>query len=431
MRSSLPLLVLLIAAAPALAQDAEGTKLRLRAWFEAKDDAAKKTAADALATTPVPADGKARAKLLRDALPVVEKAGQSRLLDPISIRGVSTECFVTLPKAGSPKPPPLVISFHGFGGDHHSGLRVFAIPDEEWEDVKKEIEDDVKAKGKDPSKLKLVRPKPRVDAEDCVVIAPKWLPKDPKNEDLKLETLEEAAFAALEKGVREYGADPDRVVIAGISRGGWGSLATAVRHPDRFAGIVACCCGVDKDDMWENLGAAKLPVYYIRAEKDERIKDEDAAEVKEAFDRGKVPYVWHRVAGLTHAWPRGEDAAKVRPWMKERVREPWPAEIDQRFPPAKGRRRVFWVEIPGGGPVHLKATVKDNVIELETDGAGEIVLHLGEPLVNLDNPVVVKLKGEKVHEGKLERTWAHVLEDLVEDGYDLSRAAPATLTIKR
>jgi phospholipase/carboxylesterase len=432
MRSKLAVLLLLLAATPARGQDAQGIELRLRAWLEAKDDAAKKAAADALASVPVPADSKLRAKLLRDALPVKERPPFARVLDPIPLRGTSTECFFSTPKPGSPKPPGLVISFHGFGGDHHGGLRVFTIPDDEWEDDKKELEAQIRAKGKDPSKVKLPdKPKPLVDWEDGVVAAPRWLSQPPKQEELQLETVEEAALLAVEKGVREYGVDPDHVILAGISRGGWGSLATAVRHPDRFAGVVACCCGVDKDDMFENLGTAKLPVYYIRAEKDERIKEEDAAEVKEAFERAKVPFTWQRVANLTHRWPRGEDATKIRPWMKERVREPWPRTIDQRFPPAKGRRRVFWVEIAGGGPIHVTATAKDNEISIETDSAGEVVLHLGEPLVDLDKPVVVKLKGEVVHDGKLERTWANVLADLEDDGFDLPRAAPARLAVKK
>jgi predicted peptidase len=56
----------------------------------------------------------------------------------------------------------------------------------------------------------------------------------------------DAALAALDKTVKEFNGDPDRVVLTGYSAGGNGTWSIASRYPRRFAAIVPICGFVGK-----------------------------------------------------------------------------------------------------------------------------------------------------------------------------------------
>lgn len=53
-----------------------------------------------------------------------------------------------------------------------------------------------------------------------------------------------AALAALDASMREFGGDPRRVYLTGLSRGGYGVWEVAFASPDRFAALVPICAGV-------------------------------------------------------------------------------------------------------------------------------------------------------------------------------------------
>lgn len=55
------------------------------------------------------------------------------------------------------------------------------------------------------------------------------------------------AFAALDAAVREFGGDPDRVYLTGMSMGGYGTWELALQQPDRFAALVPVCGGITVD----------------------------------------------------------------------------------------------------------------------------------------------------------------------------------------
>lgn len=69
------------------------------------------------------------------------------------------------------------------------------------------------------------------------------LPQAPANEEWKDANLR-AAVAALEAATREFGGDPDRTYLTGLSMGGYGSWGLALAEPKRFAAIVPICGGL-------------------------------------------------------------------------------------------------------------------------------------------------------------------------------------------
>lgn len=54
-----------------------------------------------------------------------------------------------------------------------------------------------------------------------------------------------AAMAALDTVAGEWGADPRRVYLTGLSMGGFGTWQLALEHPDRFAALIPVCGGVE------------------------------------------------------------------------------------------------------------------------------------------------------------------------------------------
>lgn len=53
------------------------------------------------------------------------------------------------------------------------------------------------------------------------------------------------ALAALDAAVREFGGDPYRVYLTGLSMGGYGTWDLALMQPRRFAALVPICAGVE------------------------------------------------------------------------------------------------------------------------------------------------------------------------------------------
>ncbi len=51
----------------------------------------------------------------------------------------------------------------------------------------------------------------------------------------------QAVLATLDKSIKEFKGDPERVVLTGLSAGGNGTWSLASRFPDRFAAIVPVC----------------------------------------------------------------------------------------------------------------------------------------------------------------------------------------------
>jgi len=52
------------------------------------------------------------------------------------------------------------------------------------------------------------------------------------------------AMAVLDAATREFGGDPDRTYLTGLSMGGYGTWDLALMQPGRFAALVPICAGV-------------------------------------------------------------------------------------------------------------------------------------------------------------------------------------------
>lgn len=66
------------------------------------------------------------------------------------------------------------------------------------------------------------------------------------------------AMAALEDATRDFGGDPARTCLTGMSRGGYGVWELALLHPARFAALVPVCGGLENPPNYDDLFVAPL-----------------------------------------------------------------------------------------------------------------------------------------------------------------------------
>ncbi len=76
------------------------------------------------------------------------------------------------------------------------------------------------------------------------------------------------ALAALDETLAEFGCDPMRQYLTGISMGGFGSWRLSLETPDRFAAIVPVCGGLDAPPaaLYRVGGHAGLEPYEAAAQ---------------------------------------------------------------------------------------------------------------------------------------------------------------------
>ena len=414
----------------ALADDGQGTKLRLKAYFAAADADARQAALDALASEPVPAELDRRVRLLRDAQPpsVSPRKAYTRLTEKLALPGGGeVETYTVTPKGYDEKKTYAgLVSLFGHGNSAHLySLSPFTLPPEVIDDFQKIVDDYNKAHGQTPGRLK--RPDLSVPWEDGLVLAPSFYREKDGPEGATLDHVEGDVLALLERSIRTAGLDPDRATLCGLSLGAVYSYQIACRHPDRFAAVLAAAGGAP-DWPLENL--RPLQVYSTHGAKDAEVNVRVGHEMDARLKECGVTHVFRELPDIGHQWPHPADGAPIRTWLKARVRAPWPRELHHNFDGSPRAGRVFWVELDKGQQGQVDASAKDNEIELTVRGARLLVLHLGEPLVDLGKEVVVRWGGTEVFRGKLERSWKELLADLEGDGFDWPRAAPARLEVK-
>ena len=105
--------------------------------------------------------------------------------------------------------------------------------------------------------------------------------------DSEWNQVADVTFAQLDAATREFGGDPDRTYLTGLSMGGFGTWDYALREPGRFAALVPVCGGLvidrrpsmnvaavaDADDPY-SAAAARLkhiPTWIFHGAKDDLV----------------------------------------------------------------------------------------------------------------------------------------------------------------
>ncbi len=292
---------------------------------------------------------------------------------------------------GPEDPPPggrsLWISMHGGGGAPER------VNDQQWR-----------------NQIELYEP------EEGIYVAPR-APTDTWN--LWHQAHIDVLFARLiENMIALRGVNPDKIYLMGYSAGGDGVWQLAPRMADRFA-AAAMMAGHPNDASL--LGLRNLPFAIFMGGNDAAYnrntvaaeKSEKLAALHEADPEG-YPHLSRIYPGVGH-WMNLR-CAEALPWMAEFTRDPWPAKIVWHQSRVV-HHRFYWLRVPEGTAepgATLTATLDGRTIHLEGDVPDGTELLLSDHLLDLDEPVEIRINGGPPVEHRPVRTLATIRSALRE-----------------
>ena len=147
-------------------------------------------------------------------------------------------------------------------------------------------------------------------------------------------SMERMALAALEASVRDFGGDPERVFLTGISMGGYGAWSLAARHPGRFAALAPICGGVVpppgvevpedhppvkfSPDPYRNMAVriGATPVWIFHGTEDPRVPVSESRRMAGALRALGKPVRFSEYAGVGHdSWEQAYAEPDFFAWL--------------------------------------------------------------------------------------------------------------------
>lgn len=144
------------------------------------------------------------------------------------------------------------------------------------------------------------------------------------------------ALATLDRTVREFRTDPDRVYLVGLSAGGNGVWNLAYRTPERFAALVAVCgwvqptaerreailppdSGVPYSVIARRIRS--LPVWIWHGGADSVVPVEESRRMAEALRAAGADVTYTELPGVGHeSWIEAFDSPDLPRWLLDRTR---------------------------------------------------------------------------------------------------------------
>jgi acetyl esterase/lipase len=148
----------------------------------------------------------------------------------------------------------------------------------------------------------------------------------------------ELALRVLDAAEREFATDPDRVYLAGLSRGGAGAWYLAYRHPERFAALLVACGRVtpathmdgqplpdgdpvvpeSPDSPFDPLAArlVSTPTWVVHGDADTVIPVDESRRLVAALREIGAPVRYTELAGVGHAsWDAAFGSVDILEWL--------------------------------------------------------------------------------------------------------------------
>ena len=260
-------------------------------------------------------------------------------------------------------------------------------------------------------------------SEDWLAIFPEVLVKTERG--WTDSGTEEFVLELVDRAIRTWKIDRDRVFFGGHSMGGYGSWTLGAHHADLVAGIIPSAgaptpylSGGEVVDIAEgvipNLRNTAIVIY--QSDDDPRVPpDVNRAAVKkleEARERwGGYDFEYWEVSGYGHAAPPGGYQALVEK-IHDRVRHPRPDKVvwEQAL---LWKRHFYWLwcDEPKLGRLLVAEIDRDaNTIRVTGEGDhGGLRVLLDDDLVDLDRDLVVLLNDTEVFRGPAPRSLAALL----------------------
>ncbi|MGH7213294.1 MAG: prolyl oligopeptidase family serine peptidase [Tepidisphaeraceae bacterium] len=121
------------------------------------------------------------------------------------------------------------------------------------------------------------------------------------------------AIDILEQVKKDYTIDPDRIVLTGLSTGGYGTWAIGAKHREQFAGLVPMCAYTDYDAVSHLSG---LPVWCFHNSGDPFVSSGGSREMVKRINAagGNAKYTEYKAFGHD-VWVKAYQQDELYEWM--------------------------------------------------------------------------------------------------------------------
>ena len=156
-------------------------------------------------------------------------------------------------------------------------------------------------------------------------------PQGPPEALLWTEHEGDVAIRALEETRREFGTDPNRTYVTGLSRGGNAAWYLAYRYPERFAALLAICSFIDLGHIvpapvvppqdGEQFRAVarklrRLPTWIFHGDADQLVPVDQSRRLVAALREVGAPVQYTELPGIGHeAWDIAYGSEEVTRWL--------------------------------------------------------------------------------------------------------------------
>lgn len=221
---------------------------------------------------------------------------------------------------------------------------------------------------------------------------------------------EEFVLTLIQKIKTIYNIDDNRIFLTGMSRGGGGTYNISKFHTDIFAGIAPIAGATDIENkavLLENF--LNLPIYIIHGSKDNFVPVEYARNAYQKLKDLKcdVTYIEHdkvleampSIGGHFYPVELLPDLVK---WFDTKKRKLLPSQLFI-YQTKNNHERMYWVSATTlmKDTVSIQATLKDNHIEIKTEGVKKLKVFLNKELVSFIKPVSITMNGKEVFNKKV------------------------------
>ena len=146
---------------------------------------------------------------------------------------------------------------------------------------------------------------------ECIAIMPQC------SEDTfwvaKIETL----VRFIEKLIKEYNVDENKVYLTGFSMGGYGTWFTAMARPDLFAAIAPVCGG----GMPWNASVLKMPVWAFHGAKDTVVDVSNSEEMIKNLKETNEDVKYTRLEDVGHGAWKAAYTKELLEWLLSKTRK--------------------------------------------------------------------------------------------------------------
>ena len=135
--------------------------------------------------------------------------------------------------------------------------------------------------------------------------------------------MERMVLAEVEQTVSEFGTDPKRLYLAGVSMGGFGAWHLAAQHPGKFAAVVSICGGspLTSGDRFTPIArkVGRTPAWVFHGSEDRVVPVSESRRMVEALkavEGSRVRYSEYEGVGH-NVWLNAVAEPGLLPWLLE------------------------------------------------------------------------------------------------------------------